>query len=153
MNESTVKNPAIDIDIVKSAAIMDGNNNIHTRRYSRLLNKQWHFFQQRDKLSWIQQIELDNLQNLAIKILTYLAFMESHPLNILFAVRTLNLPFKSSKKDQAYIGNQIDKTTQTWRCNFVKQLLEDGMNIINNNYWLYVILTQHKNQKRYFKHR
>ena len=70
INDYTLKNAAIHIHIIKSATIADDdkNKNINARRYFRTLNKQWSFYHNKDKLSWIQQIEINNLKSTSIQI-------------------------------------------------------------------------------------
>ena len=103
ISESVQQYIAFDIDVVKSATLVDG---INARGYTRKLDKQWTLCQNMEKLSWIQQIELHNLTSIAMEILLMDNLIHIHPLNLMFAIRALNLPFKKNKKDKIFIENE-----------------------------------------------
>ena len=148
ISESVQQYVALDIDVIKSATLADGSNNINARRYLRVLDKQWTFCQNVEKLSWIQQIELHNLTSIAMQILLMDNLIQIHPLNILFAIRALNLPFKMHKKDKIFIEseNKINMDTHNWQCTFINELKNACNDIIDGNHWLCIIINKYSFQ-------
>ena len=148
INTSKYINPAFRINVFLNNTIHDNNNNVENRIYLNVLNKKW-FFYPPHKTSWIQDIEYNSVIKIAMIILTSYQLHNLHTFNVLFAIRSLNLPFQQDTNNQIYDFDSINKRksfnlkSHQWRCNFINQLIQCSNKIIKNNYWLCVILTQY----------